>query len=191
MILPYQSIIKLIDEEIVEGASIEAVQAASLDLHMSDDAPLFHVGEGHGWSAWSDQHHLEPINPNTKSAPMTAPRPLAGEVGAVWYLPPMTMCLVATRERLNLHAGLGAQVSGASTLARNGLIVHLTAGWCDPGFSGHVTMELFNTRRCPIMLTPGMRIGQALFMRLTEHTDRPYSGRYAGSIGVQQPKDKR
>ncbi len=67
-----------------------------------------------------------------------------------------------------------------SSLGRLGLLTHSTAGFLDPGFTGHVTLELSNVANLPITLYPGMRIGQIAVFQLTTPAERPY-----GSTGVR------
>jgi deoxycytidine triphosphate deaminase len=64
-----------------------------------------------------------------------------------------------------------------SSLGRLGLMTHSTAGFLDPGFEGHVTLELSNVANLPITLYPGMRIGQIAVFQLTTPADRPYGSR--------------
>jgi deoxycytidine triphosphate deaminase len=68
-----------------------------------------------------------------------------------------------------------------SSLGRLGLIIHSTAGFIDPGFSGHVTLELTNIATLPITLYPGMKIGQVSFMQMTTPADNPYGSGARGS----------
>lgn len=188
MILPYQQILKLIDDGHIQGVQdLAAVQPASLDVYMSDDSPLFHIGEDRPWQSWNEPAFLDAIDPNAP-AEMVTMRPTADEHGTLWYLPPLTMCLISACESLSLPADRAVRAEGASTLGRNGLVVHITAGHIDPGYEGVITFELFNMRRCPIILRPGMRIGQFIFQAMTEPTDRPYCGRYYGSCGVAAPR---
>jgi hypothetical protein len=75
-----------------------------------------------------------------------------------------------------------------SSLGRLGLLTHSTAGFIDAGFSGHVTLELSNVATLPIMLWPGMKIGQLCFFRLSSPTEHPYGSdrhgsRYQGQRG--------
>ena len=65
-------------------------------------------------------------------------------------------------------------MEGKSSLGRLGLLTHATAGFVDPGFSGHVTLELANVATLPIKLYPGMKIGQFCFFRLTSPSEHPY-----------------
>ena len=66
-----------------------------------------------------------------------------------------------------------------SSLGRLGLLTHSTAGFIDPGFTGHITLELSNVANLPITLWPGMKIGQLCLFRLSSPAERPY-----GSAGV-------
>jgi hypothetical protein len=68
-----------------------------------------------------------------------------------------------------------------SSLGRLGLMTHSTAGFLDPGFNGHVTLELSNVANLPITLYPGMRIGQIAVFQLTTAAERPYGSRGVGS----------
>ena len=62
-----------------------------------------------------------------------------------------------------------------------GLLTHSTAGFIDPGFSGHITLELSNVANLPITLWPGMKIGQLCILRLTSPAEHPYGSARAGS----------
>jgi len=68
-----------------------------------------------------------------------------------------------------------------SSLGRLGLLIHSTAGFIDPGWDGHVTLELSNVANLPITIYHGMKIGQLSFMQLTEPTSTPYGSSSLGS----------
>jgi hypothetical protein len=68
-----------------------------------------------------------------------------------------------------------------SSLGRLGLLTHSTAGWIDPGFSGHVTLELSNVATLPIKLWPGMKIGQLCLFRCSSPAEHPYGSDVYGS----------
>ena len=68
-----------------------------------------------------------------------------------------------------------------STFGRLGLLTHSTAGWIDPGFSGHVTLELSNAATLPIKLWPGMKIGQLCLFRTSSPAEHPYGSPVYGS----------
>ena len=70
---------------------------------------------------------------------------------------------------------------GCAHLGRLGLLTHSTAGFIDPGFSGHVTLELSNVATLPIKLWPGMKIGQFCFFRLSSPSEHPYGSEKYGS----------
>jgi dCTP deaminase len=74
--------------------------------------------------------------------------------------------LGSTYEVVSLPDDVAARLEGKSSLGRLGLLTHSTAGFIDPGFSGHVTLELSNVATLPIKLYPGMKIGQLCFFRL-------------------------
>ena len=76
---------------------------------------------------------------------------------------------------------VGESGCGKSSLGRLGLLTHATAGFVDPGFSGHVTLELSNVATLPIMLWPGMKIGQLCFFRLSSPAEYPYGSKQYGS----------
>ena len=98
-----------------------------------------------------------------------------------FILHPGEFVLGSTLERIRLPDDLVARLEGKSSLGRLGLLTHSTAGFIDPGFSGHVTLELANVANLPITIYPGMKIGQLSFMQLTEPTATPYGSAALGS----------
>ena len=89
--------------------------------------------------------------------------------------------LGSTYEVVTLPDDIAARVEGKSSLGRLGLLTHATAGFVDPGFSGHVTLELANVATLPIKLYPGMKIGQFCFFRLSSPSEHPYGSEKYGS----------
>ena len=79
---------------------------------------------------------------------------------------PGEFCLGRTLEHIELPDDIVARIEGKSSLGRLGLIVHATAGFCDPGWKGTLTLELNNLTRVPIKLYPGLPIAQLSFMGL-------------------------
>ena len=73
------------------------------------------------------------------------------------------------------------RLEGKSSLGRLGLLIHSTAGFIDPGWDGHVTLELSNVANLPITIYVGMKIGQLSFMQLSEPSERPYGSGGLGS----------
>src|SRR6266480_1144209 len=91
-----------------------------------------------------------------------------------FILHPGEFVLGSTLERIRLPDDLVARLEGKSSLGRLGLLIHSTAGFIDPGWDGHVTLELSNVANLPITIYPGMKIGQISFMELTEAAAAPY-----------------
>ncbi len=100
-----------------------------------------------------------------------------------FILHPGEFVLGSTLERVKLPDDLVARLEGKSSLGRLGLLIHSTAGFIDPGWDGHVTLELSNVARLPITIYPGMAIGQISFLQMTTPVDNPYRGKYQGQQG--------
>ena len=94
---------------------------------------------------------------------------------------PGEFCLGRTLEWVELPDDIVARIEGKSSLGRLGLIVHATAGFCDPGWKGTLTLELNNLTRVPIKLYPGLPIAQLSFMALDRPALRPYGSPELGS----------
>ncbi|WP_106179420.1 dCTP deaminase [Prauserella shujinwangii] len=98
-----------------------------------------------------------------------------------FVLHPGEFVLGSTFERVTLPDDLAGRLEGKSSLGRLGLLTHSTAGFIDPGFTGHITLELSNVANLPITLWPGMKIGQLCLFRLTSSAEFPYGSDQAGS----------
>ncbi|MCU1681715.1 MAG: deoxycytidine triphosphate deaminase [Amycolatopsis sp.] len=98
-----------------------------------------------------------------------------------FVLHPGEFVLGSTFECVSLPDDLAGRLEGKSSLGRLGLLTHSTAGFIDPGFSGHITLELSNVANLPITLWPGMKIGQLCLFRLTSAAEFPYGSTEAGS----------
>jgi dCTP deaminase len=110
-----------------------------------------------------------------------------------FILHPGEFVLGSTLERIALPDDLVARLEGKSSLGRLGLLIHSTAGFIDPGWDGHVTLELSNVANLPITIYPGMKIGQLSFMQLSEPAERPYGSgglgsKYQGQRGPTQSR---
>ena len=107
-----------------------------------------------------------------------------------FILHPGEFVLGSTLERVRLPDDLVARLEGKSSLGRLGLLIHSTAGFIDPGWDGHVTLELSNVANLPITIYHGMKIGQISFMQLTEPAATPYgSGRLGSKYQGQRGPD--
>jgi dCTP deaminase len=98
-----------------------------------------------------------------------------------FILHPGEFVLGSTLERITLPDDLVARLEGKSSLGRLGLLIHSTAGFIDPGWDGHVTLELSNVANLPITIYVGMKIGQLSFVQLSEPAERPYGAAGIGS----------
>ena len=98
-----------------------------------------------------------------------------------FILHPGEFVLGSTLERIRLPDDLVARLEGKSSLGRLGLLIHSTAGFIDPGWDGHVTLELSNVANLPITIYRGMKIGQLSFVQLTEPASAPYGSEGFGS----------
>jgi dCTP deaminase len=101
--------------------------------------------------------------------------------GTPFILHPGEFVLGSTLERIKLPDDLVARLEGKSSLGRLGLLIHSTAGFIDPGWDGHVTLELSNVANLPITIYHGMKIGQLSFVQMTESAERPYGAEALGS----------
>jgi dCTP deaminase len=105
-----------------------------------------------------------------------------------FILHPGEFVLGSTFEFVTLPDNIAARLEGKSSLGRLGLLTHSTAGFVDPGFKGHVTLELANVSNLPIKLWPGMKVGQLCFFQLSSPAETPYGSakyltRYQGQRG--------
>ncbi|MCE5287864.1 MAG: dCTP deaminase [Nocardiaceae bacterium] len=101
--------------------------------------------------------------------------------GEPFVLHPGEFVLGATLECCTLPVDLAGRLEGKSSLGRLGLLTHSTAGFIDPGFNGHITLELSNVANLPITLWPGMKIGQLCLIRLSSPAEHPYGSSAVGS----------
>ena len=91
-----------------------------------------------------------------------------------FVLHPGDFVLGTTKERVEIPPDLIAHVEGRSSLGRLAVVVHATAGLCDPGYKGQITLELSNLGAAPVALDPDMRISQLTFTELKNPAERPY-----------------
>ena len=150
------------------------IQPSSVDVRLDGYFRLF------------DNHKYPFIDPAEDQPELT--RLVQAAPNEPFILHPGEFVLGSTYERVTLPDDVAARLEGKSSLGRLGLLTHSTAGFVDPGFSGHVTLELSNVATLPIKLWPGMKIGQLCFMRLTSPAEKPYgsaeySSRYQGQRG--------
>lgn len=97
-----------------------------------------------------------------------------------FILHPGEFVLGSTLEHVTIPADLAGRLEGKSSLGRLGLVTHATAGFIDPGFTGHITLELSNAANLPIALYPNMKVGQLALFRMTSAAESPYG---TGALG--------
>lgn len=152
----------------------QMVQPASVDVRLDRYFRLF------------DNHRYPSIDPSQEQPELTHLIETAPD--EAFILHPGEFVLAATYEQVTLSNGIAARLEGKSSLGRLGLLTHSTAGFIDPGFQGHVTLELSNVATLPIKLWPGMKIGQLCFFQLSSDAEVPYGSkqyqsRYFGQRG--------
>ena len=143
------------------------VQPSSVDVRLDRFFRLF------------DNHKYQHIDPAVDQPDLT--RLVEVDAMESFVLHPGEFVLGATYEAVTLPDDIAARLEGKSSLGRLGLLTHSTAGFIDPGFSGHVTLELSNVATLPITLWPGMKIGQLCFFRLSSPAEHPYGSDQYGS----------
>jgi dCTP deaminase len=143
------------------------VQPASVDLRLGDSFRVFH------------NHRATAID--LRDPPSNLTEEVVMPAGEAFVIHPGEFCLGRTLEWVQIPDDIVARIEGKSSLGRLGLIVHATAGFCDPGFEGTLTLELNNLTRVPIRLYPGLPIAQLSFMTLDRAALRPYGSPGLGS----------
>jgi dCTP deaminase len=145
----------------------ELVQPASVDLRLGDSFRVFH------------NYRASAID--LRQPPENLTEEVVVPADECFVIHPGEFCLGRTLEWVELPADIVARIEGKSSLGRLGLIVHATAGFCDPGWRGTLTLELNNLTRVPIKLYPGLPIAQLSFMTLDAPARKPYGHAELGS----------
>ena len=108
--------------------------------------------------------------------------------GDAFFLHPGELVLGVTHESITVPEDLVGWLDGRSSLARLGLMVHVTAHRIDPGWQGQIVLEFFNGGKLPLALRPGMQIGAINFETMTSAAEKPYNKRdnakYKGQTGA-------
>ncbi|MDQ1673700.1 MAG: dCTP deaminase [Frankiaceae bacterium] len=169
MLLSDRDITRQLDEGRVrlEPYDPKLIQPSSVDVRLDR------------WFRVFQNHRYAFIDPSQEQEDLTE---LVEPIGDdAFVLHPGEFVLGATLEVVTLPDDVAARLEGKSSLGRLGLLTHSTAGFIDPGFSGHVTLELGNVATLPIKLWPGMKIGQLAFFQLSSPAENPYGSAVYGS----------
>ena len=152
---------------LVDPLDARDVQPSSVDLRIDRYFRVFHN---------DTTPYIDPKEPQEDLTEIVE----VGDGGS-FILHPGEFVLGSTLERVVLPDDLVARLEGKSSLGRLGLLIHSTAGFIDPGFDGHVTLELSNVANLPITIYPGMKIGQLSFVQMSEPAETPYGSGALGS----------
>lgn len=151
----------------VEPYDSKMIQPSSVDVRLDRFFRVF------------ENHKYESIDPSLEQPDLT--REIAVGPDDFFILHPGEFVLASTYEVVTLPDDIAGRLEGKSSLGRLGLLTHSTAGFIDPGFSGHITLELSNVANLPVKLYPGMKIGQLCLIKLTSSADHPYGSEKYGS----------
>ena len=151
----------------LEPFDAEMIQPSSVDVRLDRFFRVF------------ENHRYPHIDPSVEQPELT--RLVEPEAQEPFILHPGEFALASTYEVVTLPDDVAGRLEGKSSLGRLGLLTHSTAGFIDPGFSGHVTLELSNVATLPIKLWPGMKIGQLCLFRLSSPAEHPYGSAMYGS----------
>ena len=151
----------------IEPFDAEMVQPSSIDVRLDKFFRVF------------NNSRYTHIDPKQEMPDLTSEVEVAE--GDAFVLHPGEFVLGATLEKFTLPANLAGRLEGKSSLGRLGLLTHSTAGFIDPGFSGHITLELSNTANLPITLWPGMKVGQLAIFQMSSPAQAPYGSGALGS----------
>lgn len=153
---------------IIEPLDPDCIQPASVDIHLDRKLLVFR--------SWRSPFYID-IKQNledlTELVEMEQENP--------FFLQPGEFVLASTLESITLPDDIVGRLEGKSSLGRIGLLIHSTAGYVDPGWQGHLTLELSNVAKLPVTLYYRMKIGQISFLRLTSAAERLYGAEGLGS----------
>ncbi len=152
---------------VVEPFEAKMIQPSSVDVRLDRFFRVF------------ENHRYEVIDPSIEQSELT--REVAVAPNEFFILHPGEFVLASTYEVITLPDDIAGRLEGKSSLGRLGLLTHSTAGLIDPGFSGHITLELSNVANLPVKLYPGMKIGQLCLIKLSSPAEHPYGSAIYGS----------
>ena len=169
MVLSDRTIKQMLEEGriVVDPLGENCIQPASIDVHLDRQLLVFRNSR----RPYIDVR--EEMSDLTEMVTIDDDR--------AFMLHPGEFVLGSTLEHIELPDDLVARLEGKSSLGRVGLLIHSTAGYVDPGWKGHLTLELSNVANLPITLYQGMKIGQISYAQPSTAADRPYGSPGPGS----------
>ena len=152
---------------ICEPYEPKMIQPSSIDVRLDKFFRVF------------ENHKYEVIDPSKEQPELTREIEVGNDEHFILH--PGEFVLASTYEVITLPDDIAGRLEGKSSLGRLGLLTHSTAGFIDPGFSGHITLELSNVANLPVKLYPGMKIGQLCLIKLSSAAEHPYGSAIYGS----------
>ena len=152
---------------VIEPLDESCIQPASVDVHLDKRLLVFRNSRRPYIDVRQDMSDL------TEMVEIDDDEP--------FILHPGEFVLASTVEHIELPDDLVARLEGKSSLGRIGLLIHSTAGYVDPGWKGHLTLELSNVANLPVTLYLGMKIGQLSYLLLSSPVDNLYGSSALGS----------
>ena len=157
---------------VIDPLDDDAIQPSSIDVRLDNHFRVFYTAR---------HPYIDVKQPMEDLTELVEVKP-----DDAFILHPGEFVLGSTLEQVGIPPDLAARLEGKSSLGRLGLMTHSTAGFLDPGFTGHVTLELSNVANLPITLYPVMRIGQIAVFQLTTAAERPYGSRGIGRASCRE-----
>lgn len=152
---------------VIDPLGENCIQPASVDVHLDKRLLIFRNSRRPFIDVRQDMSDLTEMVEIDQEAP--------------FILHPGEFVLASTTEHIELPDDLVARLEGKSSLGRIGLLIHSTAGYVDPGWRGHLTLELSNVANLPVTLYYGMKIGQLSYLRLSSPAENLYGSAALGS----------
>ncbi|MFQ5872944.1 MAG: dCTP deaminase [Dehalococcoidia bacterium] len=148
---------------VIEPLNMEDIQSASVDVRLDRKILVFRNSRRPYVDVRQDVGDL------TETEIIEEDKP--------FILHPGEFVLASTLEHIEVPDDIVARLEGKSSLGRIGLLIHSTADYVDPGWKGHLTLELSNVANLPVTLYSGMKIGQISFLRLSSPAENLYGSK--------------
>lgn len=157
---------------------------SSLDIHLGTEMTSTQISSNESIDLTKNKAQLESIVDRYTIKKQIGP-------GDHYVLHPGEFTLASTLEYIKLPLDIAGRLEGRSSIGRLGLQVHATAGFVDPGFEGTLTFEFINSGKLPLIVKPGLRLGQICFFKTNQvqvgYMDKPGS-KYGGHMGTESSR---